>query len=82
MTFYNLRRRNTLSSQTSRPTTPNRSDEAAIRALYEQLMGGWNSSGDGNAFAAPFADDADFVAFDRTSHLYLAPFWLSYYATA
>jgi hypothetical protein len=81
MTFYNLRRRNTLSSQTSRPTTPNPSDEAAIRALYEQLMGGWNS-GDGNAFAAPFADDADFVAFDRTSHLYLAPFWLSYYATA
>jgi uncharacterized protein (TIGR02246 family) len=26
-------------------------------------MDGWNW-GDGNAFAAPFADDADFVAFD------------------
>ena len=52
-----------MSLQTSQPITPNPADEAAIRALYEQLMDGWNS-GDGNAFAAPFAEDADFVAFD------------------
>jgi uncharacterized protein (TIGR02246 family) len=52
-----------LSLQTSQPITPNPADEAAIRALYKQLMNGWNS-GDGNAFAAPFAEDADFVAFD------------------
>jgi uncharacterized protein (TIGR02246 family) len=49
-----------MSLQTS---PPNPADEAALRALYEQVMAGWNS-GDGNAFAAPFAEDADFVAFD------------------
>jgi uncharacterized protein (TIGR02246 family) len=38
-------------------------DEATIRALYEQLMDGWNM-GDAEAFAAPFDDDVDFIAFD------------------
>lgn len=40
-------------------------DEKAIAALLEQLMDGWNR-GSGEAFAAPFAEDADFVAFDGT----------------
>ncbi len=35
-------------------------DEAAVRAPYEQLMDGWNR-GSGEAFAAPFAEDADFI---------------------
>jgi uncharacterized protein (TIGR02246 family) len=35
--------------------------EASVRALYEQLMAGWNQ-GNAEAFAAPFAADADFVA--------------------
>ena len=39
------------------------SDEAAIRDLYYQLMAGWNH-GSGEAFAAPFTETADFVAFD------------------
>lgn len=39
------------------------SDEAAIRDLYHQLMAGWNR-GSGEAFAAPFTETADFVAFD------------------
>jgi uncharacterized protein (TIGR02246 family) len=38
-------------------------DEAAIRSLYTQLMEGWNA-GSGAAFAAPFAEDGDLVAFD------------------
>ncbi len=38
-------------------------DEAPIRALYEQLMEGWNK-GDAEAFAAPFAEDGDLIAFD------------------
>jgi uncharacterized protein (TIGR02246 family) len=38
-------------------------DEAAVRALYEQLMAGWNS-GSAEAFAALFAEDGDFIAFD------------------
>jgi uncharacterized protein (TIGR02246 family) len=40
-------------------------DEASVRALYEQLMDGWNQ-GSAAAFAAPFVEDADFIAFDGT----------------
>ena len=40
-------------------------DEAAVRALYQQLMDGWNQ-GSGAAFAAVFAEDGDLVAFDGT----------------
>jgi uncharacterized protein (TIGR02246 family) len=48
------------SSPTSRSA-----DEAAIRALYQQLMDGWNK-GSGEAFAAPFAEDGDLVGMDGT----------------
>jgi uncharacterized protein (TIGR02246 family) len=41
------------------------SDEAAIRSIPYQLIKGWNE-GSGNGFAAPFTDDADFVAFEGT----------------
>jgi uncharacterized protein (TIGR02246 family) len=40
-------------------------DATAVRALYEQLMRGWNT-GDAEVFAAPFEEGADFVAFDGT----------------
>jgi uncharacterized protein (TIGR02246 family) len=40
-------------------------DEAAIRAIYQQLMDGWNA-GSGDAFAAPFEEDGDLVGFDGT----------------
>ncbi|MCI0626619.1 MAG: SgcJ/EcaC family oxidoreductase [Acidobacteria bacterium] len=40
-------------------------DEAAVRALYKQLMAGWNT-GSGEAFAAPFAEDSDLIGFDGT----------------
>ena len=40
-------------------------DEAAVRGLYQELMDGWNRSS-GAAFAAPFAEDGDLVAFDGT----------------
>ena len=42
-----------------------RADEQAIRALYHATMEGWNR-GSGEAFAAPFTDDVEFVAFDGT----------------
>ncbi len=54
-----------MSLQTSRPQISNPADEAAIRALYQQQMDGWNR-GDGNAFAAPYTEDADFIGFDGT----------------
>jgi uncharacterized protein (TIGR02246 family) len=40
-------------------------DEAAVRALYRQLMDGWNR-GSGDAFAAPFAEDGELIGFDGT----------------
>jgi uncharacterized protein (TIGR02246 family) len=40
-------------------------DEAALRALYQQLMDGWNQ-GSGDAFAAAFTEDGDLVGFDGT----------------
>jgi len=49
----------------SQPQASQSNDEAAIRALYEQLMDGWNK-GSGEAFAAPFAEVCDLVAFDGT----------------
>ena len=45
--------------------TEQSADEAAVRVLYQRLMDGWNE-GSGEAFAAPFAEDGDLVAFDGT----------------
>jgi uncharacterized protein (TIGR02246 family) len=43
----------------------NPADETAVRDLYEQMMDAWNR-GSAEAFAAPFTEDCDFVAFDGT----------------
>jgi uncharacterized protein (TIGR02246 family) len=40
-------------------------DAEHIRRLYHAVMDGWNA-GSGDAFAAPFAEEADFIAFDGT----------------
>lgn len=40
-------------------------DEVSVRALYEQLMDGWNK-GSGEFFAAPFAEHGDLIGFDGT----------------
>lgn len=41
------------------------SDHDAVQAPFAQVLDGWNQ-GDGRAFAAPFAESADFIAFDGT----------------
>jgi len=46
-------------------TVRRQEDEAAIQDLLWRLIDGWNR-GSGEAFAAPFAEDADFVGFDGT----------------
>lgn len=38
-------------------------DERAIRALHRRVLEAWGA-GDGEAFAAPFSDDAVFIGFD------------------
>jgi uncharacterized protein (TIGR02246 family) len=46
-------------------TANHSTDEAALRALYQQLMDGWNQ-GSGDAFAAAFTEDGALVGFDGT----------------
>jgi uncharacterized protein (TIGR02246 family) len=40
-------------------------DEGVIRAIHRRMIDAWNAS-DGAAFANPFTDDADFVAWEGT----------------
>src|SRR5215218_2323604 len=40
-------------------------EEATVRALYQQLMDGWNQ-GSGDAFASVFTEDGDLIGFDGT----------------
>ncbi len=54
-----------MSSETHHPQTSQSEDEAAVRALYMQLMAGWNTSS-AEAFSAPFTEDGHLVAFDGT----------------
>lgn len=42
------------------PAAPVGGDEAAIRAIVQKIEDSWNQH-DGKAFAAPFAEDADYV---------------------
>jgi uncharacterized protein (TIGR02246 family) len=41
------------------------SDETTIRNLYQRTIDGWNKAS-GDAFAAPYTDDSDFIGFDGT----------------
>jgi uncharacterized protein (TIGR02246 family) len=41
------------------------SDETTIRKLYQRTIDGWNKAS-GDAFAAPYTDDSDFIGFDGT----------------
>lgn len=38
-------------------------DEQALHQLFQQFVDGWNQ-GDGQAFAAPFTDDADYIVWN------------------
>ena len=50
----------------SQITTRTAADENAIRAIiHQRMIDAWNA-GDAAAFAAPFTDEADFVAFEGT----------------
>ena len=46
-------------------TANHSAEEAAVRALYQQLMDGWNQ-GSGDAFASVFTEDGDLIGFDGT----------------
>jgi uncharacterized protein (TIGR02246 family) len=50
-------------SQTLSSSSSATADEVEIRALYQQLMDGWNAAS-GNAFASPFEGNGDLVGFD------------------
>jgi uncharacterized protein (TIGR02246 family) len=46
-------------------TTHHQTDQAKIRALFEDLLADWRR-GDGEAYGSRFTEDADYVAFDGT----------------
>src|SRR3712207_2861375 len=46
-------------------TTRYQTDQAKIRALFEDLLADWGR-GDGEAYGSRFTEDADYVAFDGT----------------
>lgn len=52
-------------SESAHPQISQVGEEAPVRALYAQLMDGWNK-GSAEAFAAPFAEEGHLVAFDGT----------------
>jgi uncharacterized protein (TIGR02246 family) len=52
-------------SQTLSSSSSAIADEAEIRALYQQLMDGWNAAS-GYAFASQFEGNGDLVGFDGT----------------
>jgi uncharacterized protein (TIGR02246 family) len=54
-----------MKSQMANATMTNATGETAIRALFWQIIDGWNQ-GSGEQFAAPYAEDADHVGFDGT----------------
>src|SRR6266567_3182185 len=53
----------TMSSQTFRPQDSSSPAEVEVRALYRQLLDGWNKRS-ADAFAVPFAEDGDVIGFD------------------
>ncbi len=52
-----------MSGEATRPAETRSVDERAVRALYQRLLEGWNAR-DGEAMAAPFAEDAEVIGFD------------------
>lgn len=48
-----------------RPLPDTAADEATLRSLPHAMIAAWNR-GDATAFAAPFAEDATFIAFEGT----------------
>jgi uncharacterized protein (TIGR02246 family) len=53
-------------SKTTQTPPSDAADEDAIRAIHQQMIDAWNAS-NGETFAAPFTDDADFVVFEGTN---------------
>lgn len=52
-----------MSDETAPHQEPQSGDEAEIRALYEQLLKGWNTR-NAEVMAAPFAEDGEVIGFD------------------
>jgi uncharacterized protein (TIGR02246 family) len=55
--------RSRTSAEVKLESMPENEDEQAIRDIAQRLEEGWNS-GNGQAFAAPFAEDSDYVIVD------------------
>jgi uncharacterized protein (TIGR02246 family) len=54
-----------MSTPTSRPAHSLSTDETEVRALYQQLLKGWNERS-ADDMAEPFAEDGELIGFDGT----------------
>jgi len=63
-----LKEISTVSIHTSQPQDSPSPDEIEVRALYRQMLDGWNKHS-ADAFAAPFAEDGDAIGFDGSHHI-------------
>jgi len=54
-----------MNSRTTQTRVSNAADEDAIGAIHQRMIDAWNG-GDAAGFAAPFTDEADFVAWEGT----------------
>lgn len=61
------------SDPSSEPQETRARAETEVRALYQQMLDGWNRR-DGDACAAPFADDSTIIGFDGSQHTGRAAF--------
>lgn len=56
-----------MSSQTFQPQESLSSNESEVRALYQQLLAGWNKR-NAHEFAAMFAEDGHVIGFDGSQY--------------
>lgn len=56
---------NSLPNEVTVPAASRAEDEGSVRQLFQQLIACWNR-GDGQAYAALFTENSDYVAFDGT----------------
>src|SRR5690242_12708642 len=57
-----------MNSPTTRPTHSPSTDETEVRALYHQLLDGWNKRS-AAAMSDPFAEDGEIIGFDGSQYI-------------
>lgn len=57
-----------MSTPTDRPAPSPATDETEVRALYQQLLDGWNKRS-ADAMVEPIAEDGELIGFDGSQYI-------------